>query len=122
MIHHRKLADSFRYAFAGLWLAISENQNLRIHFVAACIVAILGVVFRIDSFELGILGLTILLVIAAEMVNTSIEEVVDLVTSEHRQDAKRAKDVAAGMVLVTATGAIIIGLLIFIPHIFAVFR
>lgn len=121
MIHHRKLAESFKYAFNGLWLAISENQNLRIHFLAAILVAILGVIFRINAFELGILGITILLVIAAEMINTAIEEMVDLITTEHRKEAKRAKDVAAGMVLVTAMGSIIVGILIFVPHILRMF-
>ena len=122
MIHHRKLAESFKYAFNGLWLAISENQNLRIHFLFAIVVAILGIVFRINAFELGILGITILLVIAAEMINTAIEEVVDLVTTEHRKEAKRAKDVAAGMVLVTAMGSVIVGILIFTPHILKIFH
>jgi len=122
MIHHRRLADSLKYALAGFWLAFTENQNLRIHFIAAFFVAILGIYFHIDAFEMGILGITILLVIAAEMINTSIEEMVDLITTEHRQEAKRAKDVAAGMVLVTATGSVIVGLLIFIPHIFTAFK
>lgn len=122
MIHHRKFAESFKYALNGLWLAISENQNLRIHFLVATIVAVLGILFRINAFELGILGITILLVIAAEMINTAIEEMVDLITTEHRVEAKRAKDVAAGMVLVTAMGSIIVGILIFVPHIFTFLR
>ena len=59
----------------------------------------------------------IVLVITAEMVNTCIEEIVDLVVNEHRKEAKIAKDVGAGMVLVSAFGAFITGIVIFTPHI-----
>lgn len=76
----------------------------------------IGVILDISLFEKVILILTILLVIAAEMINTALEKMVDLITKEHRMEAKIAKDVASGMVLITAIGAIIIGLIIFIPH------
>ena len=59
----------------------------------------------------------IVLVFSAEMVNTALEEMTDLITEEHKQEAKAAKDVAAGMVLVTAIGAIIVGIVIFVPYI-----
>lgn len=117
MIKHKQLIKSFIYAFSGLWYAIKNNQNIRIHIVIAIFVAILSVIFDITPFEMGILGISILLVISAEMINTSIEEMVDLITTEHRQQAKTAKDVAAGMVLVTAMGSVIVGILIFLPHI-----
>lgn len=64
----------------------------------------------------------ILLVISAEMINTSIEEMVNLIANDHRKEAKIAKDVAAGMVLVTALGSIIVGVLIFTPYILKLFR
>lgn len=122
MIEHRKLAKSFAYAFAGVKYALKNNQNLRIHFLAAFLVTVLSILFDINPFEMGILGISILLVIAAEMINTSIEEMVDLITIEHRQQAKVAKDVAAGMVLLTALGSVIVGILIFLPHILALLR
>lgn len=68
---------------------------------------------------MGILGVMILLVLSAEMINSAIEKMVDLITLEHRKEAKIAKDVAAGMVLLTALGSIIVGVLIFVPHIMA---
>jgi diacylglycerol kinase len=117
MIQHRTLVKSFGHAIAGLIHALRHNQNLRIHFFAATIVSVLAVLLQINPFEKGILGLTILLVISAEMINTSIEEMVDLITTEHRQQAKIAKDVAAGMVLVTSIGAVVVGILIFSPYI-----
>lgn len=122
MIHQRKLFKSFYHAFQGLIFAFKGNQNLRIHFIVAIIVALLSVLFHLDGFEMGILGVIILVVIAAEMINTSIEEMVDLITQEHRQEAKQAKDVAAGMVLVTAIGSVGVGLLVFLPHIFRIIR
>lgn len=120
-LHHRKLLESFGYAYAGVVHAFKYNQNIRIHFGMAIIVALVSLYFQISGFEMGILGLTILLVIASEMINTSIEEMVDLITTEHRKEAKTAKDVAAGMVLVTASGSVIVGILVFIPHILKLF-
>lgn len=121
MIHHRKLWQSFGYAFSGVIFAFKYNQNIRIHFCVAVLVALASIYFKISGFEMGILGITILLVIASEMINTSIEEMVDLITNEHRKEAKIAKDVSAGMVLITAMGSVIVGILIFVPHIIKLF-
>jgi diacylglycerol kinase len=63
----------------------------------------------------------ILVVIVTEMINTVIEEMVDLIVQEHRQQAKIAKDVAAGMVLISAVGSLIVGFLVFGPHIYKFF-
>lgn len=117
MVEHRKLAASFSYAFEGIWFALRYNQNLRVHFLIALFVIFAGIFFGVTPFEMGILGIIILLVICAEMVNTSIEEMVDFIVLEHRKEAKSAKDVAAGMVLLTAIGSVIIGGLIFTPYI-----
>ena len=122
MIYFRKLALSFSFAFEGIFYALKHNQNLRIHFAAAIIVVVLSVLFKVSSFEKGILGVMILLVISSEMVNTSIEQMVDLITNEHKKEAKIAKDVSAGMVLLTAIGSVIVGILIFVPHILEFFK
>lgn len=113
---------SFRYAWAGVHYAIVHNQNLRIHITVALVVILASILFKVTPFEMGILGVMIVLVISAEMINTAIEQMVDLITKEHRQEAKIAKDVAAGMVLVTAAGSIIVGILIFVPHILHLFK
>jgi diacylglycerol kinase len=113
---------SFQYAFAGVHYAIMHNQNLRFHIAAAIIVILASIFFKVTPFEMGILGVMIVLVIASEMINTAIEQMVDLITREHRQEAKIAKDVAAGMVLVAAVGSIIVGILIFTPYILKLFR
>lgn len=122
MIDIKKLILSFRYAFAGVIYALRHNQNLRIHFVVAILVVIASIFFKVNPFEMGILGLMILLVISSEMINTAIEQMTDLIVTEHRKEAEIAKDVAAGMVLVTAIGSVIVGTLIFVPHIIRFFR
>lgn len=104
----------------GIVYAFLNNQNLRIHFIFAILVIFLSIYFRISGFEMGILGVMILLVLCAEMINTAIEQMVDFVTREHREEARIAKDVSAGMVLLTAVGSIIVGVLIFVPHFFRV--
>lgn len=122
MINMTRLVTSFRHAFNGLIFSLRNNQNLRIHFGMAVVVIIASIIFNVNAFEMGILGVMILLVICTEMINTSIEEMVNFLTLEHRKEAKIAKDVAAGMVLIAAIGSIIVGILIFTPHILQLFR
>lgn len=109
----RKHIISFKSAFAGIFYAIRTQPNFTVHILAAIGILSLAFYFGISAIELVIIIFTIILVFVAEMINTSIESVTDLVTSEWRQQAKIAKDVSAGMVLVTAIGAVIVGLLIF---------
>lgn len=122
MINFTRLIQSFRHAFSGLHFTLTHNQNLRIHFVIAIVVVIASIMFHVNPFEMGILGVMILLVICTEMINTSIEEMVNFVTAQHQREAKIAKDVSAGMVLVAALGSIIVGVLIFLPHILRLFQ
>lgn len=122
MIDIKKFIQSVKYALEGIHYAINSDQNLVIHFIVAIFVIAFSIFLRVTPFEMGILGVTILLVIACEMVNSAIEKMVDLITKEHRAEAKIAKDVSAGMVLISATGAAIIGVLIFVPYILKFFR
>lgn len=121
MIQHRSLLKSFGYAFAGVKFAIVNNQNIRIQILIALLVIAASLFFRINAFEMGILGVMILLVFSAEMINTSLEEMTNLIINEHRKEAKIAKDVGAGMVLVVSTGSLIVGVLIFLPHLLRLF-
>lgn len=108
---------SFGHAIEGIIHAVKENRNLKIHLVIAILVLILSFLFRIKGYEFVDLIVVIVLVISAEMINTSLEEMVNLITTEHRQEAKVAKDVAAGMVLVVSIGAAIVGAYVFLPYI-----
>lgn len=121
MSYNKSIIKSFIYAFEGIFYALRDNQNLRIHFMVAALVMFAGIFFRVNRFEMGIIGIMILLVIMAEMINTAIEEMVNLIVSEHRQQAKIAKDVAAGMVLVAVGGSIISGIFIFTPYVLKIF-
>lgn len=122
MLNVHQLFRSFLYAFEGLQYALQNDQNLRIHFVIAGIVIIASLFLNVSPFEMGILGIMILLVIITEMINTSVEKMVDLITKEHRIEAKIAKDVSSGMVFVAAFGSVIVGILIFVPYILRLFR
>jgi len=122
MIKHKTLLQSFGFAWEGIVFALKNDQNFRIHIIAALLVVILSIFFNVSPFEMGILGVMIVLVIVTEMINTAIENMVDLITKEYHIEAKIAKDVSSGMVLITSIGALIVGLLIFTPHLLRLFQ
>ncbi len=122
MFDLKKLFKSFHYALQGIHYALNNDQNLVVHFIVALLVILASIILKVNPFEMGILGVTILVVISTEMINSAIEKMIDLITKEHRAEAKIAKDISAGMVLLTAIGAAIIGVLIFVPHILKLFR
>ena len=122
MFNPKRFLKSFHYALEGIHYALMHDQNLVVHFIIACVVILLSIVLDVTPFEMGILGVTILVVISTEMINSAIEKMVDLITKEHRAEAKIAKDVSAGMVLLTSIGSAIIGILVFLPHILNFFR
>ncbi len=113
LMRSRTILESFNYALAGLLYAVRTQRNMRIHSLTAVLAFILGYVLHLSSVELAVLALTIGMVIMAEMINTALEVVVDLVTQEYHPLAKTAKNVAAGSVLVMALVAIVIGFLLF---------
>lgn len=120
MIDFSKLRKSFGYALMGLSYSLKENQNIQIHIIIGILVLLLGIFLGLTRYELFAVGLLVVLVMSAEMINTAIEEVVDLLVNEHRLEAKIAKDVSAGMVLLVSIFAFIVGLFIFLPHILTV--
>ncbi|HCQ30822.1 TPA: diacylglycerol kinase [Candidatus Collierbacteria bacterium] len=111
---------SFRHAIDGFVHNIKTQPNFRFHLLATICVVLLGIYFSISIFEWLILVFTINMVLMAEMVNTSIESIVDLITLERREDARIAKDVSAGMVLVSSFMAVMVGTLVFLPKIISI--
>lgn len=111
-----KLLKSFRYALEGLKYVVITQQNMRIHFLAALGVLLFSLCLPLSKLELFMLFISITLVLFAELINTSIETIVDMVTEEFHPLAKIAKDVAAGAVFLTASLAIIVGASIFFPY------
>ncbi len=110
------LVSSFRYAFAGLWWTLKTQRNMRIHVGLGAIAFGLALLLRFSSDELALLLVMTTLVLVLEMVNTVVEAAVDLASPDYHPLAKVAKDVAAGAVLVSAIGSILVGLLLFVPH------
>lgn len=113
----KKLLKSFKYAFDGIFTGIKEEQNMKIHIAIMILVIIFGIMLKISKMEWIICIILFGLVISMELINTAIENTVDLVTKEKNEQAKIAKDVAAGAVLVSAIASAIIGLIIFVPKI-----
>jgi len=115
---NRDLITSLEFAFTGILTAIKEERNMRKHAATALIVILAGFVFGVSRIEWLFLLLSIFMVIAFEILNSAIENVVDLASHYHFDMlAKKAKDMAAGAVLVVSVLAALIGLLIFIPRI-----
>lgn len=114
--HRGNLRASFRYAGAGLRWAVQTQRNMRIHLAVGALAVILALLLRFSARDLAIVALTITIVLTLEMLNTVVEAVVDLASPEYHPLAKIAKDVAAGAVLVTALGAVAVGLLLYLPY------
>lgn len=109
------LYKSFGYAFQGIFNTIRTERNIKIHCAAAILVTIFGIWLQISKTEWMICFILFGLILALELVNTAVEATVDLFTEERKPLAKKAKDAAAGAVLVAAIFAAVIGILIFIP-------
>jgi diacylglycerol kinase len=113
------LAASFRFAFAGVGYLLATQRNARIHVALAALACLLAAWLRVTRTEWAILILTIACVIILEGLNTALEAVVDLASPQLHPLAKVAKDVAAGMVLIAAIAAVLVGLLILGPALWA---
>jgi diacylglycerol kinase (ATP) len=111
--------DSFRYAFAGWWYMMRTQRNAWAHAVLSTGAFLLGLWLGLDRIEWAVIVLTIGLVWMAEFVNTALEAVVDLASPDLHPLAKVGKDVAAAAVLVASLTAVVVGLLIFGPPLWA---
>ena len=112
MIH---IIRSFKYALDGIKEAFQSEKNMKVHFLLAILAIILGIILKISPIEWAILTLTIGFVFALEFINTSLEEIVDIVSPEKQEKARIAKDLAAAGVLVSAIVAILVGIFLFVP-------
>lgn len=106
------LSAAFGYAFAGLAAAWKTQRNVRIQIVLAAIVVAAGFLVRLAPLAWAAIALATTFVLAAELINTALEAVVDLASPEYHPLAKRAKDVAAAAVLVASAGAVAAGALV----------
>jgi diacylglycerol kinase (ATP) len=106
---------SFSYAFRGLAYAFRQEHNLWIHTLAAIAAIAMGLILKISSLEWMLIALVIAGVFGAELFNSAIESLVDLCTPDINKKAGLIKDMAAGAVLIAALGALVVGLVVFIP-------
>ncbi|MBN2653841.1 MAG: diacylglycerol kinase [Nitrospirae bacterium] len=112
----RKWVQSANNAIEGIIFAAKSQRHVRYHLAFAAIVLFLCVFFGVSKFDFMLLSVAIILVLLAEMVNTSIEHVVNLLSPQYSEHARIAKDVAAGAVLITAFGAAFLGYIVIYPY------
>ena len=111
----KKIINSFKYAFEGIFTSFKTERNMKIHVLAMIIVIAFGFYLKLNSTEWCIITIIIALVLTAELFNTAIETIVDMICPEKNPKPKLAKDISAAAVLSLAVGAVIIGTIIFIP-------
>jgi len=117
-----RVVKSFAFAITGIKTAIRTERNMRIHLFLSGVVIPCAFLFSLSKVEWLLIILLIGGMLSLELLNTAIERVVDLYTEEYHPLAKQAKDLAAGAVLIYALVAIIIGVVIFVPHFMVFFR
>ncbi|WP_432820992.1 diacylglycerol kinase [Trichloromonas sp.] len=101
--------ENFNCAIEGILWAAKTQRHMRCHLLAGVLVLLFAHFMRLSALEFILLAFAVTLVIFAELINTAVEVVVDLVSPEYHPLAKRAKDVAAGAVLVASIGAVVMG-------------
>ncbi|OQB14737.1 MAG: Undecaprenol kinase [Firmicutes bacterium ADurb.Bin193] len=109
----KRLYQSFKYAFAGLWFCIKNERNFRIHIVAAATVFLAAPYYHFTVTQMLLLTIAVALVIICEMLNTALEASIDLACCEYKELAKIAKDVSAGAVLISALCSVVFGFFLF---------
>lgn len=118
---YKKQLRSFRYAWQGIRQCVGREQNLSFHLIVTVLVIGAGFAFGITTGEWTAICLCIGLVVSAELFNTAIERLVNLVSPQRHPLAGQVKDIAAGAVLVCALAAIAVGLIIFVPYLTRIF-
>lgn len=113
------LGRAFTCAWDGISYAVRTQRNMKIHLVLAVAAVVLGFALSIDAASWTAIALCIGLVFAAECMNTALESAVDLVSPDYHELARRAKDCAAGAVLLLALAAVAVACIVFVPRIAA---
>lgn len=112
----KKRFKSFKYAFRGIGTLLATQMNARIHLVALIVVITAGLLVGLSLEEWALVALAVAMVLSAEAMNSALEFLADHTAPEWHDSVQKAKDLAAGSVLLAAAGALAVGLLIFIPH------
>ncbi|MDI6752437.1 MAG: diacylglycerol kinase [bacterium] len=113
----KHFVDSFNYAITGVVHGLKTQRNMQVHLLAAAVVLFISFNLKLERIELLSIAFAITLVLIAEMLNTSIENMVNMISPEVSSGAKTAKDIGAGAVLIAAINAIIVGYTVIYNHI-----
>lgn len=108
--------ESFVHAASGIGQALREGRNFKVQLCFAVAAVVLGAAFRIEPAEWCAIVICMACVLGGECVNTAIEAVVDLVSPDYHELAKRAKDCAAGGVLICSFVSLVVAAIIFLPR------
>lgn len=117
-----RFIDSLNCAIDGVLYAARTQKHMRNHFIVAVVVLFLTLLLKVSAVEFILLAISISFVLFAEMMNTAVEVVVDMVTTEFHPVARIAKDVAAGSVLLSVVGAVVTGYFILSGYIFPLYK
>ncbi len=118
----KKWIRSANNAIEGILYAARTQRHVRYHLYFASATLILSYILGVERTDFLIISAAVILVLLAEMVNTAIEFMVDMISPQYSEGARTAKDVAAGAVLITAFGAAVIGYIILFPYFSSVFE
>ncbi len=118
----RQWLKSANFAIEGILHGAKTQRHLRYHFFSAAAVLLASYVLGVSRMEFIVISLAVILVLSAEMLNSAIESVVDLLSPQYSEKARVAKDLAAGAVFITAFGAAVLGYIILFPYVKAFFH
>jgi len=110
------LVQSFNCAIEGFIYVLKTQRNMRIHFLSAVFILLLGIYFNFEGMEVLMLCTAITFVLLSEMINTAVEHMVDLISHTFHPLARIVKDITAGAVFVASVNAIIVAYLLFSKH------
>jgi diacylglycerol kinase len=110
---NRNLLESFSHALDGIGHTIRNERNMRIHLVAAVLAICAAIIFKVSAIEYVMIFIAIGLVLICEIINTIVELIFDVLYKDYNENAKLAKDMAAGATLIAALLAVVVGIFIF---------
>lgn len=119
---NRNFISALKNSFNGIKYVFTTQRNLKIQLVIGIIAILAGFILKISILEWTIITAIIFMVFFSELLNTVVETIVDMITIEYNENAKIAKDIAAGAVTLVSMASVIIGLLIFLPKILEIMK
>lgn len=112
-----RLGASFKYAARGIIFLLKSEQNARIHAIITIFVGIAAYILEVTRLEAAVLFISVILVFAIEIINTAVEKIFDVCHPEDHNLIRGVKDAMAGAVLISTIIAVVVGFLVFLPHI-----